>query len=179
MKVKMDRSQLSNLVEYILITLLFIALMIVTYNITQRHNKQQKQIQFITEFISRSNSGLIISDMDGKIISWSSGAESLLLFKSDEVIGKNVDILIPERYRERHGKSMLAAVKSSKTDFTHIISCEILRKDGVKLPVVVIVRLGFDAQNKATFMASIVQPADTFKFTNLTRNENVLHSDFR
>ena len=48
--------------------------------------------------------GLIITDNDGTIIHASAGATQLFGYPVDELVGKSIDILMPEPYRSRHSQ---------------------------------------------------------------------------
>ena len=45
---------------------------------------------------------LIVTDADGVVTHWSTGAEDLFGYPAVEVIGRRVDIIIPEHLREAH-----------------------------------------------------------------------------
>lgn len=79
---------------------------------------------------------IISADSTGKIISWNRGAETIFGFTEEEVLGKPLIILIPERYRDAHQKGL---ERVNSTGETRIIGKTVelagLRKDGSEFPL--------------------------------------------
>ena len=46
--------------------------------------------------------GVVISDAKGDIVFWNAAAERIFGYSSSEALGKSLDIITPERFRERH-----------------------------------------------------------------------------
>ncbi|MBN1153925.1 PAS domain S-box protein [candidate division KSB1 bacterium] len=73
-------------------------------DITQRKELEQENIElknFNESIIQSIYAGLITLDLDRKITSFNSGAEDVLGYKSEEVIGKNIDDVIPKEESKR------------------------------------------------------------------------------
>ncbi|MDI1483449.1 ATP-binding protein [Polyangium sp. y55x31] len=86
--------------------------------------------------ISIAADAIISIDQDQRVIIFNEGAEQIFGWKREEVLGQPVDVLIPERLRERHqqhvrdfAKNPLKARKMSERG-----SIWALRKDGVEFP---------------------------------------------
>jgi len=79
---------------------------------------------------------IISGDSEGKIRSWNSAATALFGFTEAEVIGKPIELIIPERYRESHQKGIH---RVSSGGPTHVIGKTVelaaIRKDGSEFPV--------------------------------------------
>ena len=45
---------------------------------------------------------VVYADRDGTIRFWNSGAERIFGFSKDEALGQSLEIIIPERFRQRH-----------------------------------------------------------------------------
>ncbi len=80
--------------------------------------------------------GFITTDRMGVIESFNSAAESIFSYKADEVIGKNVSILMPESRAKKHDVYM---EKYKDKGFDHVIGVgrELIgqRKDGLVFPI--------------------------------------------
>ena len=79
---------------------------------------------------------VIYADLNGVIQHWNRGAEAVFGFKSDEVIGKSVDIIIPEKLRAAHWAGFNKAVAHG--DILSAPGARItrgLKKDGEQLYV--------------------------------------------
>jgi PAS domain S-box-containing protein len=79
---------------------------------------------------------IISGDAKGKIRSWNSAATALFGFTESEVIGEPIDLIIPERYRERHQEGIR---RVSSGGPSHVIGKTVelaaIRKDGSEFPV--------------------------------------------
>ena len=79
---------------------------------------------------------IISGDAEGTIRSWNSAATALFGFTEAEVIGRPIDIIIPERYRESH-QAGIHRVSSGGP--SHVIGKTVelsaLRKEGAEFPV--------------------------------------------
>ena len=58
---------------------------------------------------------IIVTDDNGNILLWNHAAESLFGYSTDETIGKQLTMIIPERFRTAHAKGMQKYVSSGKT----------------------------------------------------------------
>lgn len=79
---------------------------------------------------------IIIANDSGQIISWNKGAQGIFGYALEEVVGKPITILMPERYRDAH-EAGLERFKS--TGEAHLIGrlveVEGLRKNGSDFPL--------------------------------------------
>jgi PAS domain S-box-containing protein len=57
---------------------------------------------------------VIFADRAGLIQVWNAGAEAVFGYSPDEVLGRNLDLLIPERLRSAHWAGFHAAVETGK-----------------------------------------------------------------
>jgi PAS domain S-box-containing protein len=58
---------------------------------------------------------LIFADRDGVIRTWNRGAETLFGFDAKEAVGKSLDLIVPERFRNAHWRAYRLAVVSGRT----------------------------------------------------------------
>jgi two-component system cell cycle sensor histidine kinase/response regulator CckA len=54
----------------------------------KRRRQAESRVRELAEMLNQAREAIIISDLDGHIISWNAGAEHLFGWKSDEVLGK-------------------------------------------------------------------------------------------
>ena len=54
------------------------------------------------KLIRAAGDAMIAADPEGKIILWNPAAERMFGFSAEEALGRTLDLIIPERYRDRH-----------------------------------------------------------------------------
>ena len=77
------------------------------------------------------------SDRDGIIRFWNAGAERVFGFTAEEALGQSLDIIIPERQRQRHWDGYDEVMKSgvSRYGSGDLLSVPATRKDGSRISV--------------------------------------------
>jgi PAS domain S-box-containing protein len=60
---------------------------------------------------------LIFADREGLIRVWNAGAEAVFGYPADEVLGRRLDLLIPERLRPAHWAAFDAAVDTGRMKY--------------------------------------------------------------
>jgi PAS domain S-box-containing protein len=80
---------------------------------------------------------IIYADAEGLIRFWNKGAERIFGFPAAEALGKSLDIIIPERLRERHWSGYRETVRSGKSRYGagDVLAVPALRKDGTRISV--------------------------------------------
>ena len=61
--------------------------------------------------VEQSGDAIVVKSPDGLVVSWNAGAERLFGYRSDEMIGRHIGILVPEGRREEEEK-LLTAVRA-------------------------------------------------------------------
>jgi PAS domain S-box-containing protein len=65
--------------------------------------------------VEQAHEAIIFIDCDGLIGLWNHGAETLFGYAADEVMGRSIDVIIPERLRQGHAEGFRRAVSAGKT----------------------------------------------------------------
>jgi len=60
----------------------------------------------LRSIIETANEAVITSDSSGNIIAWNRAAVDILGYSHDEIIGKPVITIMPQRFHEAHRKGM-------------------------------------------------------------------------
>ena len=64
-------------------------------------SEKTKHEKLLAEIIRHSNEAVISTDLDGNIKSWNPAAEGLYGYSSEEILGKNIEMLMPENENEK------------------------------------------------------------------------------
>jgi diguanylate cyclase (GGDEF)-like protein/PAS domain S-box-containing protein len=107
---------------------------------------------------------IISADSKGDIMFWNASAQRIFGYTEDEIAGKSLSILMPERYREDHesGIERVKATGESKY-FGRITEMQGLRKDGSEFPLELSVVMW--KMDKEIFFSAIIR--DITKRKNL------------
>jgi PAS domain S-box-containing protein len=84
---------------------------------------------------STSPDGIICTDHLGTITFWNTAAENLFGYKASEVIGHNMRIIVPERFRNAEGEVAQIAGAESPGVIGSTISLIARRRDGSEFPI--------------------------------------------
>lgn len=79
---------------------------------------------------------IVFADRDGIIQLWNAGAQRMLGHTADEAIGQSLDLIIPERHRERHWAGYRRVMATGETAYADsLLGVPALRADGSRLAV--------------------------------------------
>jgi len=79
---------------------------------------------------------IITIDNNGKVVSWNRSAEKILGYNKDEILGKLITKIMPERLIPYHEKGIGEVVITGKSkSIGKVIECTAKRKDGLEIPV--------------------------------------------
>ncbi len=78
---------------------------------------------------------IIFADADGVIRFWNKGAAQIFGFTAEEALGRSLDIIIPEKLRERHWQGYRAVMQSGQSRYGagDLLAVPGLRKDGSRV----------------------------------------------
>src|SRR5439155_14915029 len=85
---------------------------------------------------------VVIADADGTVTFWNAAATRLFGWSADDVIGQNLDIIIPKRLRERHRAGYAQTMTTGHTKYgNQLLEVPALHRDGHTLSVAFTVTL--------------------------------------
>jgi PAS domain S-box-containing protein len=102
---------------------------------------------------------IIASDSGGRITFWNPGAERIFGFSRSDAIGQSLDLIIPERLRERHWTGYTEVMRTGESRYGHgdLLSVPALRKDGTRLSIEFTIVPLEDEAGAMTGMAAILR----------------------
>ena len=83
-----------------------------------------------------ANDAIVSADSSGNIVFWNKSAQTIFGYGEEEILGKSVNLLIPERYKDAHRRGL---ERLRLTGESHIIGKMVeshgMRKDGSEFPI--------------------------------------------
>lgn len=112
----------------------------------------------LKQLVSNAQDAILISDLEGIIRFWNSGAEHLFDYTAAEAIGQSLDLIIPENLRNRHWEGYRRVMASGETKYkTGLLSSPGIRKDGSRVSLEFSMVLLHDKAGVMTGCASIMR----------------------
>jgi PAS domain S-box-containing protein len=86
--------------------------------------------------VEESQIGILYADREGLIRLWNAGAEAMFGYRADEVLGKSMDLIIPERQRQRHWEGWARVMETGVTRYgREVLAVPAMRKDGSRISI--------------------------------------------
>jgi PAS domain S-box-containing protein len=93
--------------------------------------------QVAEALLTTRSDAVVAADADGIIRFWNAGAERIFGHSAADAVGRSLDLIIPERLRQRHwdGYRRTMATGQSRYGEGEMLSVPALRRDGVTISV--------------------------------------------
>jgi len=86
--------------------------------------------------VKESPEAIVVTDPAGLIRLWNDGAARMFGYSTEEAIGQNLDIIIPEKLRERHWKGYFQTMATGYTRYgDKLLSVPATHRDGQRLSI--------------------------------------------
>jgi PAS domain S-box-containing protein len=109
--------------------------------------------------VASASDAVVATDREGIIRVWNPGAERIFGHRADEALGQSLDLIIPERLRERHweGFSKVMATGQSRYGEGDLLSVPGLHKDGRRISLEFTIVPLRDAEGRLEGIASVMR----------------------
>ena len=117
-----------------------------------------------------ADDAVLIADRDGVVRYWNPAAERTFGFPAVEVLGKSLDVIVPERLRGRHWTGWEKVMSSGRTRYGggQRLAVPALRKNGGRLSVEFSIQLVKDAGGRIEWAVAFLR--------DVTEREELLSS---
>ncbi|HEY7166909.1 MAG TPA: PAS domain S-box protein [Candidatus Binatia bacterium] len=116
------------------------------------------QIIDFEALVNAAGDAIVVADIGGKIVLWNPAAERIFGFKAAEAIGRTLDLIIPERYRDRHWSGFRTVMQSGETRYgSDVLRVPALHQNGAALSIAFTVALLRSADGRVQAIAAIVR----------------------
>jgi PAS domain S-box-containing protein len=109
--------------------------------------------------LSTRSDAIVAADRDGIIGFWNPGAERIFGFTGDEAIGHSLDLIIPERLRQRHWDGYRRTMKTGESRYGagDVLAVPASRKDGATISVEFTIVALKNEKDRIAGMAAIIR----------------------
>jgi PAS domain S-box-containing protein len=113
----------------------------------------------------------MFADLEGNIRLWNQGAERMFGYSAGEALGQSLDLIIPEKLRERHWAGYHATMASGATRYAdQLLAVPALHRSGTRLSIEFSVVLLTGEDGRPCGVAAIVRDV-----TERRQKERTLH----
>jgi len=110
------------------------------------------------QIVEKAADAIIFADAEGIIRLWNSGAEAIFGFSAEEAMGKTLDLIVPEKMRERHWKGYRKVMDTGVTRYgSDVLAVPALNKNDSRISVEFTIVLLKDTTGKPQGTAAIMR----------------------
>lgn len=116
---------------------------------------QKIDYQQLVEFIGDA---VVVCDAAGAIIVWNDAAVRMFGFTREDALGKSLDIIIPERQRQRHWDGYNKSMATGETRYGNdVLRVPALHRDGRNLSIAFTVAMLYDEARNVTAIVAVIR----------------------
>ena len=109
--------------------------------------------------LSDCDDAVVVADRDGVVLLWNRAAEVMFGYAGAEAVGASLDLIVPDRFRERHWDGYRRVMASGTTAYAgRLLAVPAVRKDGQRISIeftVTLVRDGEDVVGAAAIVRDV------------------------
>ncbi len=110
------------------------------------------------QLVSHAGDAIVVSDREGAIVVWNAAAERIFGFAPEEALGRSLDLITPDRHRQRHWDGYRKSMRTGTTRYgADVLRVPALHKDGRALSIAFTVSMLFDADANVTGITAVIR----------------------
>jgi PAS domain S-box-containing protein len=84
--------------------------------------------------VDNTQEAIIFADREGIIRLWNAGAETVFGYRAAEMLGQPLELIIPDRLRDRHQQGYRRVIETGVTQYDRkLLAVPAVRKDGARI----------------------------------------------
>ena len=117
------------------------------------------------QLIEAVGDAIVVCDASGAITLWNPAAERMFGFTESEALGQSLDLIIPQRQRQRHWDGYHKTMQTGETRYGHdVLRVPAMHKDGHTLSIAFTVAMLHSAENTVSAIVAIIRD-ESARFT--------------
>jgi len=118
----------------------------------------------LNNLVAAMGDAVVVSDVGGVITLWNKAAERIFGYSEAEALGQTLDIITPERLRERHWEGYAKTMETGVTKYgADVLQVPAIDKAGGSLSIAFTVALLHSPDGKVCAIAAVIRD-DTKRF---------------
>ncbi len=110
------------------------------------------------QIVGLTQDAIIFAAREGVIRLWNSGAEAMFGYRAEEAVGQTLDLIIPQRLRERHWAGYRETMATGITRYSReLLAVPAVRKDGARISLEFSIALLRDTAGELLGPAAIIR----------------------
>ena len=110
------------------------------------------------ELVERIGDGVVVCDAKGAIIVWNPACERIFGFTEADALGQSLDLIIPERQRQRHWDGYDKTMATGQTRYGNdLLRVPALHKEGKPLSIAFTVAMLHNADGSVSAIIAVVR----------------------
>lgn len=110
------------------------------------------------QLVAAIGDAIVMSDPSGKITLWNPAAERMFGFTQGEALGQSLDLIIPQRLRERHWVGYHKTMETGQTRYGNdVLRVPAVHKDGRALSIAFTVALLHSPEHDLTGIVAAIR----------------------
>ncbi len=140
-------------------------------NLVESARQAEERLEVV---VQAAPSAIISANLDQQIVMFNKAAEDMFGYSVDEIVGENIDLLIPEEFRHSHFQYVDEFAKKGSNEYSALIARELVgrRSDGSNFPIEVSVS---KVDSKGKMILTLIMQDITLR----KETENALRSSER
>ena len=112
----------------------------------------------LSQLVGCVGDAIIVVDAHEKIVLWNAAATRIFGCSEDEALGNSLDLIIPERHRQRHNEGCRKSMDTGITRYgTSLLKVPALHQSGSMLSIAVTVGMLFDENQKVNGIVAVIR----------------------
>ena len=119
------------------------------------------------QLVAAVSDAIVVADGDGAIVLWNAGAERIFGHTEAEALGQSLDLITPERLRNRHWEGYHKSMITGTTRYGagDMLRVPAVHKDGRTLSIAFTVAMLFTPEHKVSGVIAIIRD-ETSRFND-------------
>jgi len=114
------------------------------------------------QLVAAVGDAIIASDANGAIVLWNPGAERMFGHTEQEALGQSLDLITPERLRNRHWEGYNKSMATGTTKYGNdLLRVPAVHKDGRSMSIAFTVAMLFTPDQKVSAVIAVIRDETT------------------